>query len=116
LKEHITKGFTINPKRLEQNYEKFLKAVDDVKKLLPENSEVIKNKDILELIKSFANTWFNLESYDEDRLPVEGFTLKDLQINSDELYSDVDKFKKDLIEKKQATQLFAQEKTKKSLE
>jgi hypothetical protein len=35
LKEHITKGFTINPKRLEQNYEQFLKAVDDVKKLLP---------------------------------------------------------------------------------
>jgi hypothetical protein len=37
LKEHITKWFTINSQRLEQNYEKFLKAVDDVKKLLPEN-------------------------------------------------------------------------------
>jgi len=61
LKEHITKGFTINKNTLKQNYEKFLQAVDGVKKLLPENSEIIKNKDILELVKSFANTWFNLE-------------------------------------------------------
>jgi len=99
LKDHITKGFTINPKRLEQNYEKFLKAVDDVKKLLPEDSKIIKNKDILELVKTFANTWFNLESYDEDKLPVEGFTKEDLEINSEELYSDVEKFKADLIEK-----------------
>ena len=116
LKEHITKGFTINKKRLEQNYESFMKAVNDVKKLLPENSEIIKNKDILELVKSFANTWFSLESYDEDKLPVEGFTTKDLKINSVGLYSDIKKFKKDLIEKWQATELFAQEKNKNSLE
>jgi hypothetical protein len=76
-----------------------LQAVEDVKKILPENSEIIKNKDILELVKSFANTWFNLETYDEDKLPTEGFTKKDLEINSDELYKDVENFKKELIEK-----------------
>ncbi|MDQ7009020.1 MAG: virulence protein RhuM/Fic/DOC family protein [Candidatus Gracilibacteria bacterium] len=116
LKEHITKGFTINSKRLEQNYEKFLQAVEDVKKILPENSEIIKNTDILELVKNFANTWFNLESYDEDKLPVSGFTIKDLEINSLELYKDVAKFKEELIELGQATELFSQEKTEKSLE
>jgi hypothetical protein len=115
LKEHITKGFTINKNRLQQNYEKFLQAVEDVKKILPENSEVIKNSDILELVKSFANTWFNLETYDEDKLPTEGFTKKDLEINSEELYNDIENFKKELIEKKQATELFAQEKNKNSL-
>ncbi len=115
LKEHITQGFTINKNRLQQNYEKFLQAVEDVKKILPENSEIIKNKDILELVKSFANTWFNLETYDEDKLPTEGFTIKDLEINSEELYEDVEKFKQDLIEKWQATELFAEEKNKDSL-
>jgi len=35
----------------------------------------------------------------KDKLPIEGFTTKDLKINSDELYSDVEKFKKDLMEK-----------------
>ncbi len=58
LKEHIMGGFTINKNRLQQNYEKFLQAVEDVKKILPKNSEKIKNKDILELVKSFVNTWF----------------------------------------------------------
>jgi len=115
LKEHITQGFTINENRLQQNYDKFMQAVEDVKKILPENSEIIKNKDILELVKSFANTWFNLETYDEDKLPTEGFTIKDLEINSEELYEDVEKFKQDLIEKWQATKLFAEEKNKDSL-
>jgi len=115
LKEHITKGFTINKNRLQKNYDKFMQAVEDVKKLLPENSEIIKNNDILELVKSFANTWFNLETYDEDNLPKQGFTKKDLEINSEELYKDIEEFKKDLIAKWQATEMFAQEKNQGSL-
>ncbi len=115
LKEHITKGFTINKNRIAKNYDKFMQAIEDVKKILPENSEIIKNKDILELVKAFANTWFNLETYDEDKLPTSGFTKEDLQINSQELYKDVEKFKQELIKKWQATELFAQEKNKDSL-
>jgi len=79
LKQHITRGFTLNKQRLGLNYVKFLQAVDDVKNLLPEGS-IVNSKDVLELVKSFANTWFNLESYDEDKLPTQGFTKKDLQI------------------------------------
>ena len=116
LKEHITKGFTINKNRLKQNYDKFMLAVEEVQKLLPENSDKIKNKDILELVKTFANTWFNLESYDKDKLPEEGFTKEDLELNSKELYNDIEKFKTELIKKNQATEIFAQEKTKNSLE
>jgi hypothetical protein len=67
------------------------------------------------LVKSFANTWFNLETYDEDKLPLSGFTKKALELNSAELYKDVEEFKKDLIEKGQATEMFAQEKNKDSL-
>lgn len=115
LKQHITEWFTINKNRLWQNYENFMKAVNDVRLLLPE-WQIIKNEDILELVKSFANTWFNLDSYDKDSLPLEWFTKKYLEINSKELYDDIDKLKKDLISKKEATNLFAQEKTNKSLE
>ena len=39
LKEHIFKGFTINKERIASNYKLFLKALDDVKALLPENSK-----------------------------------------------------------------------------
>ena len=115
LKQHITEWFTINSKRLEKNKQTFLKVITDLK-ILSENKTLIQTEDILELVKSFANTWFNLETYDEDKLPTEWFTIKDLKINSDELYNDVEKLKQDLISKWQATDLFAQEKTKKSLE
>lgn len=55
LKQHITDGYTINPNRIEQNYQAFMSAVEDVKLLAKNN---IGSDDVLELIKSFANTWF----------------------------------------------------------
>jgi len=116
LREHITQGFTINKSRIQGNYDKFLSAVEEVRKLLPEESENIKTDDILDLVKHFANTWFNLESYDEDTLPMEGFTKSDLKLNADELYRDIESFKSKLISLSQATGLFAQEKKSKSLE
>jgi hypothetical protein len=38
LKSHIVDGYSINPSRISKNYEKFLKAVEDVKNLLPQGS------------------------------------------------------------------------------
>lgn len=116
LREHITKGFTINKSRVQTNYDMFLKAVEDVRSLLPEISETIKTDDILELITSFANTWLSLDSYDKDLLPTEGFTKSKLDVQASELYSDVASFKSELLGKRQATEIFAQEKNPKSLE
>jgi thiamine pyrophosphate-dependent acetolactate synthase large subunit-like protein len=68
LKQHITQGYTINKSRIEQNYQAFMSAVNNVKLLAKNN---IDSDDVLELIKSFANTWFSLESFDENKLPSE---------------------------------------------
>lgn len=35
LREHITKGYTINRKRIAQNYDEFMKAVADIQVFLP---------------------------------------------------------------------------------
>jgi len=115
LKQHITEGYTINPKRINKNYENFLDAVDKVQKLLPDNS-VVQTEDVLELVKAFADTWFSLESYDEDKLPDKGATKKDVKVQSEDLYNAVADFKQELIKKEQATNMFAQEKNQKSLE
>jgi death-on-curing family protein len=112
LKQHITKGWTINPKRIEKNYQEFINAVDDIK-LLAKNK--IGSDDTLELVKSFANTWFNLEAFDENNLPSSGENKIDIVIQSDNLYSAIAELKNDLINKRQATILFAQEKNKDSL-
>jgi len=116
LKEHIMQGFTINKSRIQGNYDKFLRAVEEVRKLLPEGSENIKTDDIFQLIKHFANTWFSLESYDKDTLPIEGFRKSDLQLSGNELYGDIASFKSELLSLRQATEIFAQEKKAKSLE
>jgi death-on-curing family protein len=112
LKQHITQGYTINKNRIEQNYQAFMSAVDEVKLLAKNN---INSDDVLELIKLFADTWFNLEVFDEGKLPQEGIDKTQIEIEIKSLYLAVEVFKNELMAKKQATILFAQEKKKNSL-
>jgi len=60
LKQHLLQGWTINKKHLAKNYQKFQKTVEDIKTLLPSNHSVPASS-ALELISTFANTWFSLE-------------------------------------------------------
>ncbi len=114
LKQHLTQGYTINKKRIGQNYEQFMKAVSDVKALLPSGNK-IKTKDVIELITAFATTWFSLDAYDKGDLPTQGASKKSIQMDSNELASALSELKKELISKKQATELFAQEKKSSNL-
>lgn len=84
LHEHITKGFTINRNRISKNYEMFIKAVDEVKSLLPGNV-LIDTGGVLELVKMFASTWLSLDAYDKSNLPITGFTKKQVQFSIHEL-------------------------------
>lgn len=112
LKQHITQGYTINSNRIEQNYQAFMSAVEDVK-LLSKNK--ISSDDVLELVKSFADTWFNLEAFDGGKLPQEGADKTQIDVEAKSLYLAVEVFKNDLMTKKQTTILFAQEKKKEAL-
>lgn len=60
LKDHIHKGYSINKNRIQKNYDDFIKAVDDVKNLLPTNT-IIDNKSILELVTLFHAPFMNTE-------------------------------------------------------
>jgi prophage antirepressor-like protein len=109
LKKHITEGYTINPTRIEKNYEEFLKAVEDVKKLLPSGTD-FGASETLELIKLFAGTWFSLDAYDKSSLPKSGASKKQVEFTAEELIKGLTELKLDLISKKEATHLFAEEK------
>jgi len=115
LKQHITQGYTINPNRIVKNYDTFLHAVEEVKALAEDNQQ-LQTDDVLALVTAFAHTWFSLESYDEDNLPTQGSSRSTIQLEASELYQAVDVLKQDLIDKEQATVLFAQEKNKGSLQ
>jgi prophage maintenance system killer protein/prophage antirepressor-like protein len=109
LKQHITKGYSINKKVLAQNYDEFLKAIETVKTLIPANSEV-KTGDALELVKFFAETWFALDAYDKSDLPQSGRNKSQVEFTADELIQALVELKQDLYKKKMATKLFGQEK------
>jgi death-on-curing family protein len=113
LKQHITQGFTINPKRIEKNHQAFLKAVEDIK-LLAQKNQSVHTSDILELIQSFSYTWFSLDSYDKGNFPTKGIK-KSVDITAEELQQNVQKLKQELMNKKEATEMFAQEKQKGNL-
>ncbi|NTW30916.1 MAG: death-on-curing protein, partial [Candidatus Moranbacteria bacterium] len=40
LREHITRGYTVNRKRIVRNYDAFMKSVSDIRALLPEGDEI----------------------------------------------------------------------------
>lgn len=65
LREHITKGYTINRKQIAKNYDSFMQTVATIQKLLPENI-TLDPKAILDLIKEFAGTWVSLDAYDKE--------------------------------------------------
>ena len=115
IKEHITKGYTINKKQLKNNYEQFLKDVENIKSISLGKVN-IKADDVLELVKIFASTWFSLDAYDKESFSKKGFTKKTINVEAKELYADIFKLKDDLIKKGEATNFFAQERAKNSFE
>ncbi len=115
LREHITKGYTINKKLLKNNYEQFLKDVESIK-LISLGKANVKADDVLELVKIFASTWFSLDAYDKESFSQKGFTKKTIKVEAKELYTDILKLKDDLIKRGETTSFFAQERTGNSFE
>ncbi len=105
LRAHIVNGYTINRTRIAKNYEKFLEAVDSVKKLLP-SDDAMGAKDTLELIKLFADTWFSLNAYDASTLPSSGANRRQARLAAEELEKALTELRRELIAKKQASDLF----------
>lgn len=108
LREHITKGFTINRKQIAKNYDSFMKAVSSIEKLLPE-SPALDSKSTIELIKSFANAWVSLGAYDRETIKTKSITKRSVKITSNELLLAINEFKKELIRMDNETDLFAKE-------
>ena len=108
LKNHIFQGYTINPKRIAQNYDAFIKAVADIQTLLPEHI-TLDPKVVLDLVKEFASTWVSLDAYDKDALIASGATKKNVAVTAEQLASALGDFKRELFQGGRASELFGQE-------
>lgn len=105
LREHITKGYTIHRKRIKHNYVGFMRAVEDVRALLPAGMKADTGS-ILELIKTFADTWVSLEAYDTSAFPARGATKKRIAVTAKDLSDALNDLKRELIAKREASELF----------
>ncbi len=110
LRQHITEGYTLNKKRVAKNLDQFLKAVNEVKALLPAESSV-DMRSVLSLVNTFAKTWLSLEAYDSAKLPKSGLSKEEVLFTAEELSEAIHVLRKDLLSKKDATELFASERS-----
>ncbi len=114
LKQHLIKGYTINKKQVNKNYQNFMKAISDIRALLPEKQKV-ENEEILELVNAFAVTWISLDAYDKEKFPKRTYSKKRVEITAKDLQGALCSFKEELKNKKQATELFGQERNKEAI-
>lgn len=116
IRDYIIKGFAINEARLKdyQKLEVKLKELEGAHKLIQNVLESKKlagyEKELLNIITDYANTWFVLNAYDQETLKIE--EVKKYSADSLE-YSRVKKiieqFQGRLIKNKQATSSFGEE-------
>jgi death-on-curing family protein len=116
LKGYIAEGFVIDKKRVALHYDKFLDAVEKIKALSLGNESKISHDVTMDLVGQFAKTWVSLDSYDKSELPVMGINKSSIKVTADDLSSAIAKLKSDLIDKKQATEIFGSARDKNGLE
>jgi prophage maintenance system killer protein len=113
LKDHLVKGYTLNRKRLAE------KGLGEARQMLELLGNTLKSQElvsdegmaVLDIVSSYTRTWQLLWQYDEDSLPgpekatVKGQIMPDL----DTVRTAIGSLKAGLLEKGEATEIFAQE-------
>lgn len=112
LKNHLIKGYTVNEKRLLEAREKFRELQNTIAFLQAKSRKELltgQAQEILNLLAEYAKTLTILDQYDKGKLkkPKGAKTIFILQY--DTAREIIKKIKKELIEKKEAGDLFGQE-------
>ncbi len=117
LKNYLIDGYAINKKHISKNYDKFIEALDEIKALS------VKKKDsdlhpsfAIDLVKGFTETWLSLDAYDKDNLKIDNVTKEQITLSAKDLAAGISNLKSELIKKREATEIFAKERSKDALE
>lgn len=112
LKEHLVKGYTINEKRLLQAKNQF-QELQGVISFLQEKAkhELLagQEQEIFNLLANYSRTLTLLEQYDTEKLSLIKKTKGKFILKYEEAINVISKIKKDLVAKKEASDLFGQE-------
>jgi prophage maintenance system killer protein len=109
LKQHLLKGYTLNQERLAQNATELDNALQLVKRIavLPQNSEF--GAGLVDIIASYTQTFLWLQQYDEGLLNSPKGELGGALTPLNDAKIAISQLKQNLINKGEATKLFAQE-------
>lgn len=112
LKEHLVKGYTINEKRLLQAKNQ-LQELQGTISFLQEKAkhELLagQEQEIFNLLANYSRTLTLLEQYDKEKLSLIKNTKGRFILKYEEAINVISKIKKDLVAKKEASDLFGQE-------
>ena len=114
LRNYILKGYVINERRLLENQTAKLRELETAHKLIQQALESKRSegyeRELLKIISDYANAWFVLMKYDEQKLKIENVSSGlGKALNYDEVVKAIIRFRKRLREQKQATDIFGVE-------
>ena len=112
LKEHLVKGYTINEKRLLQaknQLQELQSAISFLQEKSKHNLLTGQEQEILNLLANYSKTLTLLEQYDKEKLSLIKKARGRFILKYENAISVIDKIKKDLISKNEASNLFGQE-------
>lgn len=113
LREYLLKGYVVDKVRLETTQAQ-IKELEGAVKLLQSAVESHRLEgyegELLKIITDYTDTWVLLNKYDHDELKVENTTKKvTYKLNYEQVSKSVGQFKKRLLSKGEATDLFGKE-------
>lgn len=117
LRDYLLKGYAVNQHRLDQlkqEHNSQLKELQQTVKLFQNVIEANRTegyeKELLNIIVDYATTWTVLHEYDEGKLALDNVNKKSSRpLEHGEIVKSIARFKKRLMDKKQASNLFGQE-------
>jgi prophage maintenance system killer protein len=114
LHEYLLKGYVVNEKRLKDEHNSQLKELQQTVKLFQNVIEARRTegyeKEFLNIIVDYANTWTVLHEYDEGKLGMGDVSKKASQkLDHAEIQKTIARFKVRLAAKKEVSDLFGQE-------
>lgn len=117
LKTYLLNGYAVNKKHIAKNYEKFIKTLNEIKTLSAKKKDSDLNPFFaIDLVKGFAETWLSLDAYDKDNLKIDNVTKDQITLSAKDLAAGIANLKSELIKKREATEIFAKERSKDALE
>lgn len=111
LKDYLIKGYALNQKRLQQtSLEEFENSIQLIKRAMKSKKLNSDEQDgLLKVITDYADSWLLLQKYDENKFRKIKTKKAKYKLDYQKALKNIIVIKKDLIKKKEASELFGKE-------